>query len=274
MHALAIALSGKRRAHLRTHSVNFPLRLTSFSRNDTLCANVFTDVSVVAFAVELGIGHNGSNAVACNHFIEQRSQGGAVVNRSLMSLLREDQAQARINSQEPFDPVTPRHRSTAMLLTPTNEKHANGSRSQPRSIYRHGAFSIVRRRLAALKAAHHLGQNLGDHSLLYPQHNTKQRAVIAHRLQFQRSPQLTMLGQTNFCCAKRPVLVTHQTQNRQQLRLSETLRRKTMTVSRHNFPAHSQRHTGKRHKSNFAHALPIYTYLQLVQVPFLQSHIS
>src|SRR6266581_9440064 len=272
MHALAITLGWESYAHLRTHPVKFPARLTSLSRNDTLCANLLADVPVVALAVKLRIGHNGSNAVAWNLFIEQRSQGGAVINGSLMSLLREDQAQARINSQEPFDPVTPRHRSTAMLLTPTNEKRANGSRSQPRSIYRHGAFSVARGRLAALKTAHHFGQNLGDHFLLYPQHKTKQRAVIGHRLQFQRSPQLTMLGQTNFCCAKRPVLVTHQTQNRQQLRLIETLRRKTMTVSRHNFPAHFQRHTGKRHKSNFAHALLIYTQLQIVQVPFQQSH--
>jgi hypothetical protein len=35
-------------------------------------------VPVVALAVELGIGHNASNGAAWNHFIEQRSQGGAV----------------------------------------------------------------------------------------------------------------------------------------------------------------------------------------------------
>src|SRR5206468_10179308 len=67
---------------------------------------------------------------------------------------------------------------------------------------------------------------------------------------------------------KSRVLITHQTQNRQQLRLRETLRRKTMTVRRHNFAAHFQRHTGKRHKSNFTHASPIYTQLQIVQVTF------
>src|SRR6267154_3664042 len=119
MHALAIALGGESGAHLRTHPVKFPARLTSLSRNDTLCANLLADVPVVALAVKLGIGHNGSNAVAWNHFIEQRSQGGAVINRSLMSPLRQDHAQMRINSQEPFEPVTPRHRSAAMLLTPT-----------------------------------------------------------------------------------------------------------------------------------------------------------
>src|SRR5881392_1471833 len=74
MHALAIALGGESGTHLRTHPVKFPARLSSLSRNDTLCANLLADVPVVALAVKLGIGHNGSNAVAWNHFIEQRSQ--------------------------------------------------------------------------------------------------------------------------------------------------------------------------------------------------------
>src|SRR5207247_7725672 len=116
-------------AHLRTHPVKFPARLTSLSRNDTLCANLLADVPVVALAVKLGIGHNGSNAVACNHFIEQRSQGGAVINGSLMSLLRQDHAQTRINSKEQFETVTPRNRSDALLLPPTHAARADGARS-------------------------------------------------------------------------------------------------------------------------------------------------
>src|SRR5438876_5179469 len=161
MHALAIVLGGKSGAHLRTHPVKFPARLTSLSRNDTLCANLLADVPVVALAVKLGIGHNGSNAVAWNHFIEQRSQGGAVINGSLMSPLRQDHAQMRINSQEPFEPVTPRHRSAAMLLTPTNEKRADGSRSQPRSIYRHGAFSLGPRQTCGFENGAPLWPKLG-----------------------------------------------------------------------------------------------------------------
>ncbi len=51
MDALPIARGGKSRAHLRTHSGNLPTRLTSFSRNDALCANLLADVQVVASAV-------------------------------------------------------------------------------------------------------------------------------------------------------------------------------------------------------------------------------
>ena len=72
MYALPIALGRESRAHLRTHSVNLPARLASFSRNDTLRTNLLADVPVVAFAVELGIGQNGSNGAAWNDFIEQR----------------------------------------------------------------------------------------------------------------------------------------------------------------------------------------------------------
>src|SRR5436305_14029782 len=98
MHALAIALGGKSGAHLRTHPVKFPARLTSLSRNDTLCANLLADLPVVALAVKLGIGHIGSDAVACNHFIEQRSQGVGLINASLMSLLLQDHAPLSIDS--------------------------------------------------------------------------------------------------------------------------------------------------------------------------------
>src|SRR5438132_10831890 len=83
-----------------------------------------------------------------------------------------------------------------------------------------------------------------------------------------------MFSQPHFSRAESPVLITHQTQNRQQLRLRETRRRKTMTVRRHNFAAHFQRHTVKRHKSNFTHASSIYTQLQIVQVPFQQCYIT
>src|SRR5207302_8923184 len=103
MHALAIALGGESGAHLRTHPVKFPARLTSLSLNDTLCANLLADVPVVALAVKLGIGHNGSAAVTCNHFIEQRSQRGAVINGSLRSPLSKDNAQMPINTKELSD---------------------------------------------------------------------------------------------------------------------------------------------------------------------------
>src|SRR5438876_8665989 len=224
-----------------------------------LRANLLADVPMVAFAVELGIGHNGSDATACNHFIEQRAQGGAVIDRSLVGPLRQDQTQTGIDSQEPFEPVTPRHGSAAMLFPPPNEKRADGSGRQARRIHRYSALALPRRRPAALKTAHHFSQNLGNNLLFHSQHEAKEGAVVGHRLELQRSPQLTMFSQPHFRRAKSPVLITHQTQNRQQLRLRETLRRKTMTVRRHNFAAHFQRHTGKRHKSNFTHASPIYT---------------
>ena len=91
--ALPIARGGKSRPHLRTHSMNLPARLASFSRNDALCAKLLADVPVVAFAVEFGIRQNGSDGAAWNNFIEQRPQSGAVVDRSLVSLLRQDHGQ-------------------------------------------------------------------------------------------------------------------------------------------------------------------------------------
>src|SRR5947199_10577895 len=111
MHALAIALGGKSGAHLRTHPVKFPARLTSLSRNDTLCANLLADVPVVALAVKLGIGQNGYNAVACKNVIEERSQGSAVINAPLLSMQRPVTGTMDINTPEPQQIKTHQQRS-------------------------------------------------------------------------------------------------------------------------------------------------------------------
>jgi hypothetical protein len=123
----------------------------------------------------------------------------------------------------------------------------------------------------ALQAAHHLSQRLPDDTLLQAQHEPKQGAVIRHRGKLERAAQLLMLGQTNLRRAKSPILVAHQTQNGQQLRLRETLRRKSVTVRRQHLPRDLQRDTSKRHQSNFTHALPIYTRRLRVQEAFQQS---
>src|SRR6266496_1960906 len=254
MDALSIALGGESGTHLSTHSAKLPTWLTSLGRNNTLGSNLLADVLVVAFTVKLGIGQNAFNGIALHDLIKQRAQSSAVINRSLVSLLRQDEAQTRIDSQEPFEPVTPRHRRAAVLLTPTNKKSADRSRSQARRIHCYAALAFARVRLPLLKTAHHFGQDLANDFFWQSQHEAKESRVIGHGVEFQRSSQLAMFGQPHFRGAEGPVLITHQTQNRQQLRLAETLRRKTMTVRRQNFPTHFQRHTGKRHKSNFAHA--------------------
>src|SRR5207244_10742565 len=119
-----------------------------------------------------------------------------------------------------------------------------------------------------------LSQSQPDYDISQAQHETKKCAVIRHRLYLQCPPQLSMLAQANLGPAESPILISHQTQNGQQLRLGKTLRRKTVTVRRQNFPRYFQRDTGKWHQSNFAHALPIYTQLPRVQVPFQQSQVT
>jgi hypothetical protein len=99
MDALSIAFERKSGTHLCAHSVNLPPRFTLFGWNDALGTNLFTDVPVVAFAIKLCVSHSSPNAVAFSDLIEQRSQRGAVIDRSAVSLLRQDQAQIRIDSQ-------------------------------------------------------------------------------------------------------------------------------------------------------------------------------
>src|SRR6266496_42596 len=271
MHPLPIRLRRKGRSHLCTHSVQLPTGLASFGWNDALCPELPTDVPVVSFTIKLGVVQYGSYGVAGrSDFIEQRTQRSAVIDWSLVRSLRQDQAALGIDGQKPFEPVTPWHRRAPMLFAPSNKKRANRTRSQPGCIHRHSWFFLLGQRPAPLQTAHHFGQSLSDDLFIQAQHETKESAVIRHGFQFQRAPQLRMLLQADLGCTKGPILVTHQTQNRQQLRLGKTLRRKPMTVRRQNLSTDFQCDSGKRHQSNFTHAFPIYTQQLIVQVPFQQ----
>src|SRR6266403_2897781 len=68
--------------------------------------------------------------------------------------------------------------------------------------------------------------------------------------------QVARLGQTAFRLAKSPVLVTHQAEHGQQLRLGALMFAETATVGRQNPLRDFARHPSKRHQADFGH-LPL-----------------
>src|ERR1700757_3349868 len=101
-----------------------------------------------------------------------------------MSLLGQDHAQSRIDSQQPLEPVTPWHRSAAMLLTSTNEKCADTAWRQSRRIHRYGHLFIPRSRSATLQTTHHFAQNSVQQFFVQAQHEAKKRAVVRRCSEF------------------------------------------------------------------------------------------
>ena len=105
--ALAIKLCGKVAPHLCSHSSKFPTRFASLRRDNALGTELLADVLMVALAIELRIGQYQSDPLlrAICDLIKQRWQCSAVVSRSGVCFLGQDQTQARVHSYKPLEPI-------------------------------------------------------------------------------------------------------------------------------------------------------------------------
>ena len=65
-----------------------------------------------------------------------------------------------------------------------------------------------------------------------------------------------MLAEPHFGLAKGPVLVTHQAENGQQLRLVELVLAETTAVARKHRPRNLQGNASERQESDFGHGTP------------------
>jgi DHA2 family multidrug resistance protein-like MFS transporter len=77
-----------------------------------------------------------------------------------------------------------------------------------------------------------LVNNAGLAKGLEPAQEAVQRGIVGHVVQAQRRAQLTVLGQAHLGFTERPVLITHEAQPRQQLRLGKSVCRTRAAVGR------------------------------------------
>jgi hypothetical protein len=77
-----------------------------------------------------------------------------------------------------------------------------------------------------------------------------ERGVVGNRSQCERSAQLSVFAQTNFGFAEGPVLVAHEAQGSQQLRLRELAFAKAGAVGRHDL-SHIQSHLREAPQTHF-----------------------
>ena len=77
--------------------------------------------------------------------------------------------------------------------------------------------------------------------------------VVGNRSQSERSPQLSVLAETDFHLTKGPVLVAHETQDGQPLRLRELVFAKARAIAWHRGLGYIQSHLCKAHQTNFGH---------------------
>jgi hypothetical protein len=110
------------------------------------------------------------------------------------------------------------------------------------------AFSV-----SAAQTAHGLADRLVDRLIVQPLQETIQRREIGHAAKPQSLTQFPMLGQTHFGFAKGPVLVTHQAEDCQQLRLRELMLAETAAVTREHRLGHLQSDASEGQESVFGH---------------------
>jgi len=77
-----------------------------------------------------------------------------------------------------------------------------------------------------------------------------ERGVVGNRSQCERSAQLSVFAQTNFGFAEGPVLLAHEAQDSQQLRLRELAFAKAGAVGRHDL-SHIQSHLREAPQTHF-----------------------
>src|SRR6266849_4914154 len=109
------------------------------------------------------------------------------------------------------------------------------------------------RRRRRRNPTHRFVQSAIDGVVLQPPQKTIQRGVVGHRPQSQCGAQLVVLAQAYFGFAKGPVLVAHQAQHRQQLRLGKLMFTEARAVERQNLRGHLQRHASKGQESDLGH---------------------
>jgi hypothetical protein len=117
----------------------------------------------------------------------------------------------------------------------------------------------------AAQPAHRLADRPVDRLVVESLQKAIQRREIGHADHPQRLTQLAVFAQPHFGFAKSPVLVAHQAENGQQLRLGELMFAESASVARQHRPADLQGDASKRQESNFGHRTSCFDSKQQIQ---------
>ena len=189
--------------------------------------------------------------VCCGSRFDHRGQIRAVVPRTASRGLRQQELLIQIRHDHPLQPVPPRQGFLPVMMQAPHKERADRSLRQARRVDGHASPPPAGARAA--QPAHRLADRPVDGLVVQTLQETIQRREVGHAHQPQHLAQFAMLAQPHLGFAKGPVLVTHQTENGQQLRLSELVLAETASVAREHRPADLQGDAGKRQESNFGH---------------------
>jgi hypothetical protein len=237
--------------HLGAHSMEAPGFLSTLGGDHTLCPELLSDVGMIPLAVELGVGQHQTNARLLGSRFDHSGQIRAIVPRATSRDLRQHKLLIQIRHDHPLQPMPPGQRFLPVMMHPPHEEGADRSLRQARRIDPHAGSSTFSARAA--QATHRLADGPVDGLVVQTLQEAIESREIGHARQSQRLAQFAMLAQPNFGFAKGPVLVTHQAENRQQLRLRELVFAESASVAREHRLRDLQGDASKGQESDFGH---------------------
>src|SRR6202165_589107 len=238
--------------HLGAHSMNTPGFLSALGGDHALRPELFPDVGVIPLAVELGVGQDQPNACLFGSRLDDCGQIRTIVPRTTSCDLRQQELMIQIHYDHPLQPMSPRQRFLPVMMHSAHKECADRSLRQARRIDRY-AGSPPSFSARAAQLAHRLADRAIDSYFVQTLQEAIQSREVGHAHQPQRLAQFAVLAQPHFGFAKGPVLVTHQTTDRQQLRLRELALAESASVPREHRPADLQGDASKRQESDFGH---------------------
>src|SRR5208282_2495157 len=215
--------------HLRAYSVDAPGFLSALGGDYTLRPELAPDVGVISLAVELGVGQHQTNGRSLGSRCNDGRQIPAIVPGPAARALRQQELLIQIRHDHPLQPMSPRQRFLPVMMHAPHEERADRALRQTRRIDRYASPppSFLAR---ATQPAHRLADRPVDGLIVQTLQKTIQRREVRHAPQPQRLAQFAMFAQPHFGLAKGPILVAHQTENGQQLRLVELVLAESASV--------------------------------------------
>jgi hypothetical protein len=247
----AILLAGKRRAHLRTNAVNGPGLLPPLRRDDTASMKLLANESVVPLGVELGIGQHAADRSMRMGFGYQSGQVGAIVPRGSACRLRQDELPLEVDDDQPLQPVPPGQGLLGVVVRTAHEERAHRALSKPSGIDGCGSATSG---TGQGHTTNHFLQGLCNGSFVQPPQEAVECGVVGNRAKPESTAQFQVLRQPHLCFPEGPVLVAHEAQDRQQLRLRELVFAKRRAITRHRGLRYIQCHVCESHQTNFGHS--------------------
>jgi len=235
--------------HLGPDAMNSPRLFSAFGGDDALGMKLLADEGMVALGIEFGVGQHAADGCVGMGLSDQGGKVGTIVPRSLPGRLCQDELLLHVDDGQPFQPMSPGQWLLGVVVHAADKERADCALGESGGIDGDGGSPAP----SLQDAAHHFLQSVVQVSFVEASQEAIERGVIRDRSQSERSPQLPVLGKTDFSFAKGPVLVAHEAQDGQQLRLRELVFAKAGAVARHRGLGYIPSQMREAHQTDFGH---------------------